>query len=271
MYKLSIVPPSLRYGQEVELTGQEDRWQIASVTGFNPPAAAVNVTRMAGQDGARFNSEYLGTRNVVITMKLNSSSSYTVAQNRIYLEDLFQQKEKITMKYTGGRSVMFSGYVDKIECVEFSQAVVMQISIICPDPYLYDQTTVTYTGKSASVQNTTTMPLGMLMKIKITSSISALVVKRNGNEAMRITYAFQSGDEITINTRTGSKSVALKRSGVTTNLFPYLSDTSTFPTIQAATTAATAAATIAFFDGNNSSAWIGTDTTIETQNRYVGA
>ena len=79
-------------GSILELTGNEENFQIVSITGLHPPEAQINVTTIAGLDGARFNSAKLNTRNLVITLRLNNNPE----DNRHLLYKYFRTKEACT-------------------------------------------------------------------------------------------------------------------------------------------------------------------------------
>ena len=65
-------------GSILTLTNNESKFQLISITGLNPPKAQINVSTIAGLDGAKFNSAKLETRNVVINLKINGD----VEENR---------------------------------------------------------------------------------------------------------------------------------------------------------------------------------------------
>ena len=129
MYKAEIENAG---GEVLTLTGNEPSWQILSITGLNPPNAQVNVTNIAGLDGAKFNSSKLNTRNIVIMLKLNGN----VEANRQLLYRYFRTKEACKFYFKNeNRDVFIAGYVETVECDLFSNGEILQASIICPYPY----------------------------------------------------------------------------------------------------------------------------------------
>lgn len=112
---------------------------IKSITGLGPVKANVNTTEVATNDGSMFNSARLSQRNIVIQM---------VFVNSIYGEDIEEIRQK-SYKYfpikknvelvieTDNRYVRTTGYIESNEPDIFSKQEGTQISIICPDPYLY--------------------------------------------------------------------------------------------------------------------------------------
>lgn len=122
-------------GNILTLTGNEGDYQVIEITGLNPPNAQINMSSMAGLDGAKFNSSKLNTRNIVITLKLNGSGA-TVEVNRQMLYKFFATKEECTFYYKNNyRDVYIEAYVETFEVNLFQNGQIAQISIICPQPY----------------------------------------------------------------------------------------------------------------------------------------
>lgn len=122
-------------GDMITLSGAEDKYQIISVQGLNPPNGNINRSAVSGMDGAKYMSAKLEERNIVLTVRINGE----VEKNRLNLYKYFQSKKYCKMYYSNGsRDVYIEGYVETIECDLFSISEQMQISIICPDPYFQD-------------------------------------------------------------------------------------------------------------------------------------
>lgn len=122
-------------GNILPLTGDEPTYQLIDIVGLNPPAAQINTTHIVGMDGALFNSSYLNTRNIVLTIKINGDAE----QNRLTLYRFFKTKEPCVFYYSNGRrNVQIDGYVESVECGLFTNAEKAQISIICPSTYFRD-------------------------------------------------------------------------------------------------------------------------------------
>ena len=117
------------------LTQNEDNFQVLKITGLNPPKAQINTTKMATLDGKKFNSSTLNERNIVITVKLNGD----VEKNRIRLYSFFRPKEWCKFYYkNSSRNVFIEAYTENVECDLFTNKEVMQISLLCPEPYFKD-------------------------------------------------------------------------------------------------------------------------------------
>lgn len=234
-------------GSLLVLTQNESKYQVLSVTGLNPPPAQINTITVAGMDGALFNSAKLNTRNIVITLRLNGD----VETNRQTLYGFFNTKELVTIFYTNtNRDVFIEGYVETVEVDLFTRSEIMQVSILCPQPYfksaeaIVEDISVSLAafsfpfsinigepvafsslaiGKTVTVTNASDQSVGAVFTITFDASVFDIrVFNVTTNEIFAIYYAFETGDIATVNTARGQKSITLVRGGVETNLFPYL-------------------------------------------------
>ena len=130
----------------------------------------------------------------------------------------------------------------------FQNRETIQVSIICPRPYWQDLNTV-YTELSqtlagfefpfcitepipiseyteypvATVINSGDVISGLVIHGSVTGAVSGLMIYNStSGQYIGFDYAFQSGDEITVNTLSGSLSARLLRPGQTINLMQYL-------------------------------------------------
>lgn len=250
MYQASIENSR---GETLVLTGNEPKYQLINIEGLNPPQAQVNLTDIAGMDGAKFNSSKLATRNLVLTLKINGDAE----MNRLQLYNYFPTKEQVTFYYSNSsRDVQISGYVETCEVNPFSQSEEMQISIICPQPYfraieevVADISNITgqfvfpfsindgepiafssyVSNQVTNVYNDSDLITGVIIEIDVEADVNQIVIRNTETgDSITLNYEFEADDRITINTNSGEKSLKLLRNGVTTNLFPALQRGSTF-------------------------------------------
>lgn len=240
-------------GEVMLLTNKESKYQVISITGLNPPKAQINTTPIVGLDGAKFNSSKLETRNIVITIRLDGD----VETNRQALYNFFVTKKWCRFYYTNGsRNVYIDGYVDSVECDLFSSGEMAQISIICTEPY-FKALTVIETDMSlirglftfpfsindgfpipfsqyesspnARIYNPSDGETGIIFKITVNTNVSSIKIeKTNTNEYIELNNSFLVGDEISINTNAGNKSIKLTRNSTVTDLLSKLTNNSVF-------------------------------------------
>lgn len=247
MYKCGVEHNSIYQ----ELTGNETEWQIMSITGLNPPAAQINISSVVGLDGGKFNSSKLETRNIVITLKLNERTE----ENRLYLYSLFPTKEEVRFFYSNeSRDVFIVARVETVECAYFDQREIMQISLICPQPYfraidetINDISKVTDlftfpfsiedpvpissldTEQVTDIINTGESDTGMIIDITFSAPVETLRIQNvDTGEYLELSYHFWANDEVIVNTNKGEKSVRLLREGMDFNLFSSVVRGSTF-------------------------------------------
>ena len=230
-------------GQILELTHDETNYQVLNVEGLNPPEAEIYTNAVAGMDGEKFKSSKLQMRNLVLTIKINGE----VEANRIHLYEYFRTGAWCKIYYSNGsRNVFIEGYCEAIECPLFEMKQQMQISIICPNPYLKSLLKI-YSDISKQFANFE-FPFeieeeGVEFSIlevdretvvinggEVSSGLIITLTARNGNVAYPVIYnvntgeflhlnlVMQEGDIIIINTNKGSKSVKKISNGLETNV-----------------------------------------------------
>ncbi len=240
-------------GEGLTLTQNEPKWQVLSITGLNPPSAQINLTNIAGIDGAQFNSSKLNTRNIVIMLRINGN----VEENRLTLYRFFRTKDKCTFYFENeSRNVKIEGRIETVECNLFTNGEIMQISIICPSPYFKAiQTVITEFSKEmplfafpfsinigdpipisvytdnglTEIINDSESETGVIITINVKDTVNKIIISDSTtNETLTLNYAFQADDQIIINTNPGAKSVILNRSGASSNIFSALEMSSVF-------------------------------------------
>ena len=234
------------------LTQNESNFQVLSVQGLNPPSAQVNTSKIAGLDGARFNSSSLNVRNIVITIKLRGN----IEKNRIKLYSFFRSKEWCKFYYSNdSRNVYIEGYVENVECDLFTNNEIMQISILCPNPYFknaemiiddisktlaafefpfaIDESGVEISSinnsKITNIINKSESESGLIIEIDIFDSVNKIQLNDIiTGDLFILNYEFLQNDKVVIDTNKGNKSIKLIRNGKTINLFAAMSNDSTF-------------------------------------------
>lgn len=240
-------------GESLRLTQNEEQFQVVNIAGLNPVPAHVNLTDVAGLDGGVFNSSKLNTRDIVITLKINGDAE----ENRQLLYLFFRTKEPCTFYFKNqNRDVSIEGYVETVEVGLFSNAQMMQVSIICPDPYFRALQEIavdisnlesrfffpfaideddpvpfsTYTdNRETTILNRSEAETGMIIRVEALADFSSLEIRDTGTgEYILLSGSFETGDLITINTNPGKKGIRLTRDGVESNAFRTLQRGSTF-------------------------------------------
>ena len=226
---------------------EESGFVVTSVTGLGSGKANINTTEIATTDGDLFNSARLQKRNIVISLKYLWKDSIEDVRQLSY--KYFPIKKKLTLLIeTDNRSAEIDGYTESNEPDIFSKEEGSDVSIVCPNPFFYSagedgiNTTIFYgveleMGEIQNQMEKTVVYSGDA-EIGVTITIHAIGEARNitiyntgTREIMRIDTdkmkAFTgsgivAGDEITICTVKGKKSITLLRNGKTTNILNCL-------------------------------------------------
>ena len=118
-------------GKQLTLTNC-DVCEVLKIDGLNPPPATINMTKIAGVDGASYNSSHIEPRNIVLSLKVNDPIEY----NRQQLYTYFRSKRWCRLYYQNdNRDVYIDGYVESFENDQFTMSQRPQLSIVCPKPF----------------------------------------------------------------------------------------------------------------------------------------
>ena len=240
-------------GAVLELTDNEENYQVTEISGLNPPNANINTSSYANGDGSSFNSSRIPDREIVITVYINGD----IQKNRLALYKHFRNKEWCKIYYEDDlRDVFIEGYVQALDVSSFTQKQVAQISILCPNPYFKDVETIVQSiskiinnftfpfsinedepvefstielEKITNVINDSESETGLIINVLFMGTVNKLEIRNvdNGKNFI-IDYEFMKNDKLVINCNRGNKSVILTREAVEYNLIPYVRNGSTF-------------------------------------------
>ena len=232
-------------GERLNLT-ESEKYDLLRVDGLTPPTAAISTAVVGTMDGEKFNAARLNIRNPVLTIRPHNP----VEENRINLYKWFSPKHKVTLYYSNGsREVFTRGYVESVTGSLFDNPQTFQISIVCPDAYLYDRSEVVQDASYAEAlfefpfavpeegvelstyDNIDTVVIihdsdsetGVTIQLRASGDVvNPKVYRRDTLESFGLNITMQAGDVIEINTRRGSKGVKLYRDGNETNIINYI-------------------------------------------------
>ena len=240
-------------GARLELTDNENNFQVTNITGLNPPNANINTSNYANSDGSSFNSSKIENRQIVITITLNGD----IERNRLLLYKYFKNKEWCKIYYkTESRNVFIEGYLQTFETPQFTQKQVAQIAILCPDPYFKDLDEIVTSiskvikrftfpfainidepipfsdldiEKVTNVVNDSESDTGLIINVTFLGTVNKLEIRNtDSGKNLIIEYQFKENDKLVINCNKGKKSVILTREAVEYNLVPQIKGKPTF-------------------------------------------
>lgn len=237
----------------LQLTQNESCYQVVNIDGLNPPKADIYTNPIAGMDGEKFKSSKLEMRNIVLTFKINGE----VEQNRLNVYRYIGTKKWCKIYYKNeSRDVYIEGYCEAIECKLFDIKQEMQISIVCPDPYLKSLETIyadiskvfgafifpfaideegieisTFeAGRVTTIINDGEFETGIVITATaLADNVQGLTIyNADTGDYMYTNATIDKGDVIRINTNKGSKSIIKISDGEETNIINSLSGDSTW-------------------------------------------
>ena len=223
---------------------QNSPFTISEIEGLNPPDATINTSQIAMVDGAKFNSAKVNMRTINIAFAIEKQA----AKNRIEVYKVLKSKQWIRLYYEGDyRKVYIDGYISNIDVDHFAMKQIVTCSILCPSPFFSDaqnmvnsllrsikmfhfpfystETPMITFGKvyneiGVSIENNGDVETGIIIILYARSAVSNPkiydYVKR---KYFGLKINMVAGDQITIDTRLGEKTVTLLRNGVKTNIF----------------------------------------------------
>ena len=221
-----------RFGDVLELTHNRN-YIVTGVEGLNPPKAKINLSDVAGMDGALFNSAKAETRNLVLTVLPQTP----VEENRLTLYRFAQVAQWCKIYYSNGSvDVQIEGYVETVNGSLFSKSQTLQISIICPQPYFEGLHEIRNDISSlismfefpfaieaegiefsyinhdilSTVVNVGDVPTGIIIEITARGEVVNPVIYDNlTGRSIGLNITLAERDKIVINTNSGSRSVTL--------------------------------------------------------------
>lgn len=230
---------------------------VKEITGIGPAKADISTTDISFSDGAVFNSSRISPRNIVFSFEFLPNRTIEETRLTTYIYFPVKRKVTLVFE-TENRMAEITGYVESNDPNIFSSNEGCQISILCPDPYFYsygDEKVTTFSGTTplfefpfsnestnekmiemGKILRKTAVPViyegdaetGCTIVINSVGEVKNLVIyntvtkgtfKINTERLKQMTGSeIIYGDEITIVTYKGKKSVTLLRDGVYTNI-----------------------------------------------------
>lgn len=211
----------------IPVTGAKtrDSLQLQGVTGLGPPDKDLYMGEYA-RDGGFYSGRRVGPRSPVMTIEINpnyrQNESMDGWRDILYkaFNDPLPTSDAITLILHDDvkEDRYLTGYCDKFSNEVFGSDNAVQISMMCPDPYIRDVDPIVISGSFTTIPFVYegTADAGFEVKIQVTVATSTITLSNN-QETMLIVYGpgFQVNDEIYINTIAGQRVVQFKRGATT--------------------------------------------------------
>lgn len=128
----------------------EDPYEIGiaviNITGLGYPKVSVQNRSIAFSDVSLYQNSTIETRNIVLTLRVIGNTSAESSRHVIYNVLVIGMPLYVEI-VTDTKIVHIVGYIETVEPDIFSQEEQLQVSIVCPDPYFYTGSKITYVSK----------------------------------------------------------------------------------------------------------------------------
>lgn len=269
MIKKIIVTNPKGEALEMELSNPDKcGFAVAKIEGLGPPKANINGQEMVGADGMFYSSSRAETRQIIFTLEFrerNANSPYgaiSIEECRRLSYKYFPIKKKIKITvYTDQQILQTEGYVESNEPEIFSSQEYAVISVLCPDPFMYEvgNSHTVFSGvqgvfefpfsneslsqclinfgdiwldSTASLEYEGTVDTGIVITVHAYGECENITfynmytneqIYIDTNKINTITGSpFQKGDDIIISTVIGNRYCKLVRKGIETNIIGVL-------------------------------------------------
>ena len=127
-------------GDRLPLVNNE-YFTLTNVSGQTSAAAAISSSVVSGADGSVINNVQANIRSIVLDMTIKSGVDVETAKRAIL--SVIKIKQQGTLEWTQNeRTVAISGIVEMIEMPRWNNAVMLQVTLHCSQPFWEDATYV---------------------------------------------------------------------------------------------------------------------------------
>ena len=108
---------------------------VLHVSGLNPPTASIFTAKSPNRKGVKYNGSTLNERNIVVTIKILGD----IEANRNALYSWIDTEQYVKVNYANGlKNVYCEGHVQDCDIDFFTDNEIINLAIICEDPYWKD-------------------------------------------------------------------------------------------------------------------------------------
>ncbi len=233
------------------------KYVVLSVSGLNPPPASIYTAKSPSRKGVKYNGSTLDERNIVIQIKILGD----IEENRNALYEWVDTEQYCKVHYQNGiKDVYCEGHVQDCEIDFFTDNEVIDLAIICENPYwnelqeiskdisnVLKQFVFPFAISAAGVpfstvltNNTTNIvnvgaETGVIITIKSNGEVKNLVIfdAKDTTRVFRLNMTIQNGHIVVIDTEASPKTCRLyKPDGTVENILKYVGATPTWFTLK---------------------------------------
>lgn len=111
------------------------KYVILSVSGLNPPPASIFTAKSPNRKGVKYNGSTLNERSIIATIKILGD----IEANRNALYEWVETEQYVKVHYKNGvKNVYCEGHVEDCDIDFFTDNEVVNVAILCENPYWKD-------------------------------------------------------------------------------------------------------------------------------------
>ncbi|MBO5841452.1 MAG: phage tail family protein [Clostridia bacterium] len=123
-------------GERLPLVGN-NLFDLVNVDGQTFAAASISSSSVSGADGSVVNNVQANARSVVLDLRIKSSADVEDAKRAIL--KVVKIKQRGSLEWTqNGKTVVLSGIVESVDMPRWNNAVTLQVSLYCEQPFWED-------------------------------------------------------------------------------------------------------------------------------------
>lgn len=236
-------------GEVMPLTGN-GMFKLTNVDGLTSANVDLSSSTVASMDGDVVNNERTTPRGIVLDLTIEGAD---VEAKKRYILRYIKPKQKARLRWTqDNREIEIEGIVESIDMPRFKNAVVMQISLYCSQPYWQDIAFVIQeisevlnlhyftdseddmlyftaegipfgeydTNRTKVFENSGDVSVGMEIRIIALGNVGNPVIYNSDGQFFGVNTTMQAGDEIVISTVKGKKTVTKNGENVLGSVMP---------------------------------------------------
>lgn len=224
------------------------KFKLSNVDGITLAEVDISSTTVSGMDGDFVTAKTTQPRSIVLDISIETADVESVKR---YIMQYIKPKQTATLRMTqNDRVTQIKGIVESIEMPRFSNAVTMQVSLYCSQPYWEDvNSTVTEitevidmhyftdepedmlyfiddgivmgeydANRTKTIINDGDVSVGMEIHIIALGGVTNPVLYKSSGEYIGADVTMNTNDEIIIDTVKGQKSITLNGENIMAKL-----------------------------------------------------
>lgn len=224
------------------------KFKLSNVDGITLAEVDISSTTVSGMDGDFVTAKTTQPRSIVLDISIETADVETVKR---YIMQYIKPKQTATLRMTqNDRVTQIKGIVESIEMPRFSNAVTMQVSLYCSQPYWEDVdsnvTEITEVldmhyftdepddmlyfiddgivmgeydaNRTKTIVNDGDVSVGMDIHIIALGGVTNPVLYKSNGEYIGADVTMETNDEIIIKTGKGEKSITMNGENIMSKL-----------------------------------------------------